>query len=318
MSKLKELTKEELKLSKRCFNCLNGKPLTDFYFKRIVDNILRPHQIPWLKQTPEEKKEKTFAMVEILLENQIITEKLHTSFYDGVNGDETCRFIYTDDKWDWINKLNTNYTANGMMFTNILYKYLTRDAFEQLVIEMESGSLNRMKQYINDLTSTPTKCEKLYKRFFDNPSPTIIEAMQKTTKLGDQAENIIIDFLIEQGWETLYRGENGDLIDTKFGIDAVVSHADHGIRAIQIKHVKDIKFREEKNSYWITGAVLGIKPSVSLLGVATDNGSLIITEKQPKVTVVNEVVEYSNDMEWPNGKYGCFIDKPFLELIRIN
>ena len=55
------------------------------------------------------------------------------------------------------------------------------------------------------------------------------------SKIGEDAENNVKNKLEEKGFELLYQGGEGDLIDMTFGVDLIMSHPETGPKTIQVK-----------------------------------------------------------------------------------
>ena len=55
------------------------------------------------------------------------------------------------------------------------------------------------------------------------------------SKIGEDAENNVKNKLEEKGFELLYQGGEGDLIDMTFGVDLIMSHPEIGPKTIQVK-----------------------------------------------------------------------------------
>ena len=146
---------------------------------------------------------------------------------------KNAKLIYIDGKWHFVNKLNTNYTDISELITEIIVRM---------------GKINETFDFLNkkpsenDLKMFLTKSIKPnFKKFIDEYFKDKMEILdftrnsQYNTEIGERAEDIIEELLENNGFNILYRGGNGDLVDMIFGADIIAERFDYGIVLIQVK-----------------------------------------------------------------------------------
>ncbi len=167
---------------------------------------------------------------------------------------EKCCLIKDENgEWDYVNKLNSNYTDISELLTTL---FLKGGQIEKLSL------LNRteIKNFLSDL-GTKT-IEKLLRKYFtiDEYSDFTYNT-KNNTKLGDYVETLTKTLLENEGYTTLYEGGNGDFIDMIYGIDLIMEK-DGDIFLVQVKsNSKSAKFSTEKPQYRYIDIFAGESPN---------------------------------------------------------
>ena len=138
--------------------------------------------------------------------------------------------------WSYINKLNTNYSDLADMLTELIMRGIKmnkikgKKVYESIMIDPQKALL-KLKKHIPGLIN----------RYFKNGHDLINELEKFTvysrrfSKIGEDAEYKIANYLIKEGYEIAYQGGNGDFIDMIFGCDLIVKK-DNQLKTVQIKH----------------------------------------------------------------------------------
>jgi hypothetical protein len=143
------------------------------------------------------------------------------------------KLIYIDDKWHYVNKLNTNYNDTSELLTTIIEKMGKMDEVYNWLIK--DPNPERVKNFL--LKSIKPNISKFLSTFFKDKIEILkfTRNTQYNTEIGEAAENKIESILEKNGFTILYRGGNGDLVDMIFGADIIAERFDKGIVLIQVK-----------------------------------------------------------------------------------
>jgi len=136
------------------------------------------------------------------------------------------KLVYLNGEWQPINKLNTNYYDLAELVTELIYKKKNNNVIQN-ILRYPKNTLMKMKSEIEDMV----------KEYFEDPKMLhdYTKNIQRTTKLGESAEQKVKEELQDKGFKVEYEGGNGDLIDMVFGTDLIMSHPDFGVKTIQVK-----------------------------------------------------------------------------------
>lgn len=148
-------------------------------------------------------------------------------------------------EWSYVNKLNTNYSDLAELFSYVIEKMLIGDHLllknygrfiYKLIIENRRDEINgflsdkkvNLKNMI--LYYLPNKGEiEDFEMFTNN--------IRRNTEDGNKAESDVINFLINNGFDIVFQGSNGDYIDMIFGVDIIAydTNGVYGYKTIQVK-----------------------------------------------------------------------------------
>jgi len=104
---------------------------------------------------------------------------------------------------------------------------------------------HQYRQFINLVTniiSDKDNREIVYHEYIIHPKhhSNIVHIIQSTSRVGDNNEKFVVDFIKETGWNILYVGGNGRLIDQFFKID-IVGELDNTTLTVQVKPAQSIQ-----------------------------------------------------------------------------
>jgi hypothetical protein len=176
---------------------------------------------------PDNLKEKFIDAANLLQKLGKITERQKNNFINNrVNG---AKLIYVDGEWQPANKLNTNYSDIAELITDLLYRGgdNARPFIDGIIVDPKSGLLS-LKKYL----------PRLVGRYFEDSKELLgyTKNIQRSSDIGEVAENEVKSKLEEMGFVSEYTGGNGDLIDMVFGTDLIMSRDDVRTKTIQVKN----------------------------------------------------------------------------------
>jgi hypothetical protein len=119
-----------------------------------------------------------------------------------------------EGEYDYVNKLNTNYSDLAELITELLVK---GGKVEALVNKNELG----IKKYLENIK--PVLFRLVSKYFKPEDLKTFVRNTVGLTQMGDEAEDYAGEVLERYGMNQLYQGGNGDFIDMMFGADLIMN-----------------------------------------------------------------------------------------------
>jgi len=164
------------------------------------------------------------------------------------NGVENEIFVTNESgDWSYINKVDTNYTQQTEILIYLIqrmidsknehYSDLGNKVYENIENDTRNGLLY-LKQNVDLL-------ELLSRINLDK----FTDEIKSSSRWGEIAEEKIIKYLIFKGFQILYHGGNGDLIDMKFGCDLIVykeGYGHNGYITIQVKYSEPNQYQKNK------------------------------------------------------------------------
>ena len=262
----------------------------------LVDKVLDHKKKKWREVTSPDKQKSIEDILDIIEEARPKAKQTVGRVREKL---DSLGFIYDEeDQWDYINKLNTNYSDTATFITDLVEEFSDYPLIE-LYKEIQRGDTTNFNDLIKQALNAP---QSVYDQLVNDPTDKFkYTRMAKFyTAKGDAVEDIIQKLMEDNGWTTIHRGGNGDPIDTLLGIDLIVEK-NGSYNFIQSKKVFDIRqIRNQDNpngGYMVRGNVFGIrKDMIDLVGYATEDGRAIVTN-------INSPVPTKNSP--------AFIEKPF-------
>jgi len=286
----------------------------------LVDKVLEHKKKKWREITSSDKQKSVEDILDIIEEIRPHSKSTIERVREKL---DSLGFIYDEeDQWDYINKLNTNYSDTATFVTDLIENF-SEYPIEEFYKELNNGDLTNLEDLIKQALEAP---QTVYDELIDDPTDKFkyTKMAKYYTGKGDAVEDIIQNLMENNGWKTIHRGGNGDPIDTLLGIDLIVEK-NGTYRLIQSKKVFDIrKVRGPLNpegAFLIKGNVFGIREDmVDLLGYATEDGRAIVTGQQRKTKKNSEGrFEYTNKLEYPKPTRDkpVIIQKPFQNITNL-
>ena len=193
---------------------------------------------------PENLKEKFINAAYLLQNLGKITKRQTQSFI--INRVEGAKLIYVNGEWQPVNKLNTNYSDLAELITDLLYRGgdNAKPSIDSIIADPKSGLLG-IKKYL----------PRLVGKYFEDSKELLgyTKNIQRSSDIGEVAENEVKSKLEEIKFVSEYTGGNGDLIDMVFGTDLIMSRDDVGTKTIQVKNSEWAWDRSDSYSYvdWV-------------------------------------------------------------------
>jgi len=244
----------------------------------LVDKVLEHKKKKWREVTSSDKQKSVEDILDIIEEVKPHSKNTIQKVREKL---DSLGFIYDEeDQWDYINKLNTNYSDTATFITDLIENF-SDYPMEEFYKELNNGDLSNLEDLIQQALQAP---QEVYDQLIDDPTDKFkyTRMAKYYTGQGDAVEDIIQNLMESNGWVTIHRGGNGDPIDTLLGIDLIVEKNGR-YKFIQSKKVFDIRLVKTPNyplgAYRVRGNVFGIREDmIDLLGYATENGRAIITD----------------------------------------
>jgi uncharacterized protein (DUF1330 family) len=176
------------------------------------------------------------------------------------------RVFDSKGKFDYINKLNTNYADLAELLTELLRR-------GNMVQKLNIKDVLGIRNY---LSSIKDKLEKVLDKYIDiSEYRSFVRNTTFRSQIGEQAENDVRDILEKHGMKTLYQGGDGDFIDMLFGTDLIMSDGGK-TTTIQVK-TKENQAKSDLSSWKYK--------KVDFLVAPTDNGIIMFDHKGGKTKI---------------------------------
>jgi hypothetical protein len=228
-------------------NIINSKLEQMMELKDVNQN----YQLP-LKLLYDTKKYNQLGKYDYISENK--------GYYENEVLKSVNRVFDTNGKFDYINKLNTNYYDLAELLTELLKR-------GKMVQKLNTKDVLGVKNY---LSSIKNKLEKVLDKYIDiSEYRSFVRNTTFTSQIGEQAENDVKNVLEKYGMKTLYQGGDGDFIDMLFGADLIMSNGGK-TTTIQVKS-KENQAKSDLSSWKYK--------KVDFLVAPTDNGIIMFDHK---------------------------------------
>jgi hypothetical protein len=123
------------------------------------------------------------------------------------------RVLDKDGKYDYINKLNTNYSDLAELLTELFIR-------GGMVQKLNTKNVIGLKKY---LSSIKDKLERVLDKYIKiGEYNSFVRNTKYRSGVGEKAENEVKNILEKSGMVELYQGGDGDFIDMVFGIDLIM------------------------------------------------------------------------------------------------
>ena len=270
----------------------------------LVDKVLDHKKKKWREVTSPDKQKSIEDILDIIEEARPKAKQTVERVREKL---DSLGFIYDEeDQWDYINKLNTNYSDTATFITDLVEEFSDYPLIE-LYKEIQRGNMTNFNDLIKQALNAP---QSVYDQLVDDPTDKFkYTRMAKFyTAKGDAVEDVIQKLMEDNGWTTIHRGGNGDPIDTLLGIDLIVEkNGEYNfIQSKKVFDIRQIKNQTNPNgAYMIKGNVFGIrKDMVDLIGYATEDGRAIVTNVNSPVptknspAIIKEPFQNTHNLGW--------------------
>jgi hypothetical protein len=205
--------------------------------EKIIDEILDPLK----SNIRQEEIDKHIFGINLLKNNGNISEIQHNDFIKNL---PNRKLVYTNNNreidsngvWDYVNKLNTNYSDISDILTELLIRSYTNGSLTSKNIIDSLLSKDSDEESKNILLKHKHKIPQLFTTYLTSPMELLnfTNNIEVNSDYGEKLENKIIKKLKSDGAELLYQGGNGDFIDMLLSVDFIIK-TKKGISTIQSK-----------------------------------------------------------------------------------
>ena len=203
--------------------------------EKIIDEILDPLK----SNIRQEEIDKHIFGINLLKNNGNISEIQYNNFIKNLPNK---KLVYTNNNreidsngvWDYVNKLNTNYSDIADILTELLIRSYPEGDFVDFVGTLLSKDSDEESK--NILLKHKHKIPQLFTTYLTSPMELLnfTNNIKVNSDYGEKLENNIIKKLKSNGAELLYQGGNGDFIDMLLSVDFIIK-TKKGISTIQSK-----------------------------------------------------------------------------------
>ena len=203
--------------------------------EKIIDEILDPLK----SNIRQEEIDKHIFGINLLKNNGNISEIQYNNFIKNLPNK---KLVYTNNNreidsngvWDYVNKLNTNYSDIADILTELLIRSYPEGDFVDFVGTLLSKDSDEESK--NILLKHKHKIPQLFTTYLTSPMELLnfTNNIEVNSDYGEKLENNIIKKLKSNGAELLYQGGNGDFIDMLLSVDFIIK-TKKGISTIQSK-----------------------------------------------------------------------------------
>ena len=205
--------------------------------EKIIDEILDPLK----SNIRQEEIDKHIFGINLLKNNGNISEIQHNDFIKNL---PNRKLVYTNNNreidsngvWNYVNKLNTNYSDIADILTELLIRSYTNGSLTSKNIIDSLLSKDSDEESKNILLKHKHKIPQLFTTYLTSPMELLnfTNNIKVNSDYGEKLENNIIKKLKSDGAELLYQGGNGDFIDMLLSVDFIIK-TKKGISTIQSK-----------------------------------------------------------------------------------
>jgi hypothetical protein len=205
--------------------------------EKIIDKILDPLK----SNIRQEEIDKHIFGINLLKNNGNISEIQHNDFIKNL---PNRKLVYTNNNgeidsngvWNYVNKLNTNYSDIADILTELLIRSYTNGSLTSKNIIDSLLSKDSDEESKNILLKHKHKIPQLFTTYLTSPMELLnfTNNIEVNSDYGEKLENNIIKKLKSDGAELLYQGGNGDFIDMLLSVDFIIK-TKKGISTIQSK-----------------------------------------------------------------------------------
>jgi hypothetical protein len=328
------------------FGCdaYNAKSLENKFCSKLNNTEYRTILYPFISKLLKSKKKKWIEAIgeSDLVETFLILNKLRDLDPDkkwqypcDLNTNNRCygtikdfidgplrevSFVYDEDKWLQINKLDTNYSDSAVLITDIIRDSRTLD-MEKIYQDLVNGDKNSLSDAVKVASNYP---DFIYNKYLATPDK-YLEYSIKNSKEGADVENIIVKLMEDNNYKLIYPlsnniGEGGDPIDMLLGVDLIMLSPEGELVTIQCKKVWNILDEEstmlnpDEGAFKINGKpYISKQRNLDYVGYGTLDGKGIVAERQRDVVRQGNTYTYDSNKQslpTPLGKSTVFyIDK---------
>lgn len=228
---------EKYKLT-TCINILKLGPWLVSEDGLGLSNIIEEILDEYGTNVPEKKINEYKIATDFLQKMGKVNQKFVDIFYDEIVKNR--KFVLINDKWSPVNKLNTNRNDLAELLTDLLFKSPKASPIVKKLFKQPKETLDDIKPHLKELLQKYFKGPDKFAEYTKN--------IESNSKQGQDGEDEVRKVLEEKGFEILYQGGDGDLIDMIFGVDLIVKSPTVNTKQYKLNtkslHGKEIKITD--------------------------------------------------------------------------
>ena len=252
-------------------------------FQNHITDILKYNSKKWIDVVDPKVKQKT---IDILLLTKNLKPEISLDIDSIINdGLNKITFVFDENgKWLEINKLNTNRSDLPIFIVDIVSLFPEFD-ISVIINEIVNKDSPRHPNFstlalcLNKAVNNP---KFIWDNLLCNPEK-YIQHIRKYSKQGEKVENSIRDEYVKNGWEIVYQGGDGNLIDMLLGVDLIVKKNEKYLY-LQIKKITAIHNVEIDNQMYTE-----VKGDTYIKNFKYIDAVIYCTENGEKVGVKNQI-----------------------------
>lgn len=266
--------------------------------KDTITKILKFKGKRWIDIVDPKTKEQTFRIFELTKNIKPDVKK----FIDGlIKNLDLEYFVYDENgKWTYINKLNTNKSDFPIFIADLLEN---SKLFDMSKIEMgiKKSDYTLFKEFLLEIEKHP---KFIWEKFLSNPDK-YTQNIRKNSLEGEMVENHVTNYYINDGWEIIYKGGDGNVVDMLLGVDLIVKKENlyqyvqvKKLPSIEVVNIDDQKYTEIKGDIHIRNLSV-----IDVVAYATLDGDVIVSNRQNYYYYKNGKLEKEFGFPIPSGVY---------------
>lgn len=210
-----------------------------------LSNIIEEILDEYGTNVPEEKINEYRIATDLLQQMGKVNQKFVDIFYDEIV--ENRKFVLINNKWSPVNKLNTNRNDLAELLTDLLFKSPKASPIVKKLFKQPKETLEDIKPHLKELLQKYFKGPDKFAEYTKN--------IESNSKQGQDGEDEARKVLEEKGFEILYQGGDGDLIDMIFGVDLIVKSPTGQYKTIQVKY-QESSWQRDKNYRFVDWVIV--------------------------------------------------------------
>lgn len=213
------------------------------WVKDALNKILKIKSKRWIDCVSEEKKNQTIKICKLIKE---IRPDVSNKVDNFLNELPNKYLVYNEkNQWERINKINTNRTDSAVLIVDIIERSSKYD-IRKMYTELTKPDYDTLKELLSDMVKHK---EYIWDNFLSNTEKYTAN-IAKNSEEGEIVENFVVEEYKKMGYEIIFIGGDGDLIDMEFGVDLIVKK-DDVYNFVQIKKVSSIENTTYENENYI-------------------------------------------------------------------
>lgn len=267
--------------------------------KDTITDILQYKSKKWLDVTDPKTIKKTLKIFDLI---KTIKPEKRYSIDRIVSSLDDKHFVYSEkNEWIFLNKLNTNKSDFPIFIADLLEK---SKHFNMREIEMsvKKSDFTLFKKFLLEIKKHP---KFIWDNFLIN-SDKYTQNIKKNSEEGEMVEKHVMNYYINNGWEIVHIGGNGDLIDMLLGIDMIVKK-DKEYLCIQVKKIPIIENVQIENESYVEikgDFELNANDIVDVIAYATlDGNSIFVSKRQDYYYFKNKILKKEFGLPIPSTTY---------------